>query len=202
VSASVTPPLWPEPNQKLEAAVGRALISWSVLEREVDSALELVLRIDPQVALCVTANLGTKARLDIFKASVHSLWHSEPEEETAAQTSASAKLLQSWIEAKNAFVGEADRLVHDTERMAGEFRNWMAHSQPLLLHFTDDEHHLMWGKFSARKGGVRGKIARLSPDRFDKATSEIRGLVERWHLLRQRLSRKVELLDEIEREGA
>ena len=60
----------------------------------------------------------------------------------------------------------------------------------------------MWGKFSARKGGVKGKISKLLPGPFNKATIEIRKLVERWYLFRQEVGRKIELLNEIDRSCA
>jgi hypothetical protein len=193
------PPLWPEANAELEAAIGRAVIAWSVLEREIDSALELVLRTDIELAKCITSNLGTKARLDIFRSSVHTLWHGDTVEEQDGTSASYVKSLQSWIETENTFVQEADRLASDTERMAGELRNWVAHGQPFLLHVSEDEHHWMWGRFSARKGGVKGKISKMLPHPFDEAASEIRTLVERWHTLRSKLSRRADVLNDIDR---
>lgn len=52
---------WPKANKSIEAAIGRFIIAWNVLEQQMDFAIEEMSGLDHDLATCVTANLGTKA---------------------------------------------------------------------------------------------------------------------------------------------
>jgi hypothetical protein len=104
-------------------------------------------------------NLGTKAKLDIFQALIHRL--------------ADASLDPGFIETLN-------MLCTDTGNASGELRNFLFHGGPLLMKLSDDETIEFWAKFSARKGGMRGTMVRLSPEYVDNNADHIRDLVDRW----------------------
>ena len=63
----------PENDSALEAAVGRVVIAWGVLERQIDDAIQDIYRFDFDLAWSITANLGTKSKVEIFQSAAHCL---------------------------------------------------------------------------------------------------------------------------------
>jgi hypothetical protein len=192
---TVEPLRWPEADVALEAAIGRVFIAWSVLDREIDDALRLVMRSDPHSAGCVTANLGSQAKLDIFLSLVHSLFHIADDDCEADQSERMKSAMRAYQTRENAFVQEVERLVGDTRKKAVEFRNWLAHGQPHLLKACEHLEYWVWAKQSARKGGVKVKLSKFTCEPFDAASADIRELVDRWHELAVGLPRRLEIVD-------
>ena len=58
---------WPEPDEALEAAIGRFVIAWSMLEQQVDYGIWDIIRVDDSHARSVTSNLGLKPKLEMFQ---------------------------------------------------------------------------------------------------------------------------------------
>lgn len=54
----------------IKRAVGDFIISWGILERELDTAFPVIFHTDPTLACCIYANLGTKAKLDMLSSAV------------------------------------------------------------------------------------------------------------------------------------
>jgi hypothetical protein len=154
----VTPPEWPKTDTEIEAAIGRFIIAWNVLEREIDRAIEDLYDLDYDLAWSVTANLGTKSKLDIFQSGFHIL--SEFFHECDVET--------------------VNQLVVDTSDASGEIRNVIIHGQPHHL-LMKDETWDMWVKLRARKGGVRGPMFRVHKDKFDKDIETVKALIDRWN---------------------
>ena len=46
----------------LKLQIGEFFVAWSVLEGEMDVAFHVLFRIDPNLASCIYANLGTKRK--------------------------------------------------------------------------------------------------------------------------------------------
>jgi hypothetical protein len=163
---------WPKADTDIEAALGRFIIAWNILEQQLDFAIQEISRLDYDLAHSITANLGTKAKLDIF----HSMSHS----------------LQDVF--KVAVLETVDRLVADTSTASGNLRNFIVHGQPFQLQLEDGAIEI-WAKFAARKGGVKGKCVRLSAAYADRETQSVKDLIERWIAIRKTLFEQVKILD-------
>jgi hypothetical protein len=160
-----------------EAAFGRFIIAWNMLEREIDRAIEDLYELECDLAWSVTANLGTKAKLDIFQSAFHCLkefFSGElpgcPAETLPAET--------------------ADKLVSDTAGASGEMRTFLIHGHPMKLHPSVDPNAAVemwdvWIKMRGRKGGVRGPMFRYGEQLPNEYTATVRGLIDRWHAIRQ-----------------
>jgi len=169
-------PKWPPENPKTEAGIGRFVIAWGVLEREIDMAIGDIYRLDPALTGSITANLGTKAKIEIFQSAVH-------------------------IEARGFFkkgniVGDVDTLVSDTSTASNEHRNFLAHGQPVTVLLDKEENWFV--KWVARKGGLRGRMGRLTPVLMEKALTETHELVKRWNDMRKRLAPHIEAMNAVD----
>lgn len=171
-SDDLSPPAWPDVDDETEAAIGRLVIAWGVLESEIDNAIRNVygLNDDWDLAWSMTANLGTKAKLEIFQSAVH--------------------CLEDYFDKGTA--KDVDRLVNDTATAASHHRNFVAHGQPIKLVLSDTDQRWLWMTQQARKGGPKAKIAGLTHDAFDNSSSEVRALVDRWHAFRLCLAKGME----------
>jgi hypothetical protein len=167
-------PQWPKPNARLEAALGRFLIAWNLLEQELNFAIQISLRQDYTTGLAVTANLGTKAKIDMFQALAH-------------QTA-------DWV-LDAAFLTKADALAAETGAASGNLRNFLFHGYPLHFDLSKKRSRLAWAKFAARKGGIRGHMMLIDAASIQKQTDTIRSLVERWTDLRRQISKAAEIKD-------
>jgi hypothetical protein len=155
VLGPVLPPTWPPADLETEAAIGRFVIACGLLEGEVDEAIAEILGLEQTVANAVTANLGTKSKVEIFLSAFH-------HESTFFPPS----LLE-----------EVNKLGHDTATAAGVYRTWVNHGQPGHLNLSEDEGgniQWIWSKASARKGGVSHSVSALTPDVFNNHTAAIK----------------------------
>lgn len=174
----IYPPRWPPPDIETEAAIGRLALAWGVLEKEIDEAVAALYRLDHVMGASITANLGTKAKLEICQSAVHSLGE------------------ELW--ATPDIINTIDSLVNATSRASSEHRLMFAHGQPWAIEVdTGDRWFLL--KSSARKGGVKMQGPDLSPDFFIGALEEAKSLVHRWFEFRKDLSQSDEFRQFIER---
>ena len=90
--------------------MGRFIIAWGVLERQLDAAICVLFRIDPTLGLCVTANLGSKAKVDMLLSAIYMYAEALDEDE----------------------VDEAHALLRQVANLAGQFRNSLAHGHEHL----------------------------------------------------------------------
>jgi hypothetical protein len=159
----IKPLIWPPSHQPTEAAIGRFVIAWGVLEGEIDDAIKEILCLDTTTAGGVTANLGTKAKIEIFLSTFYHESELFPE-----------SLLET-----------ANKLGHDTASASGVYRNWVAHGRPILTADEKYEHlQWIWSQPAARKGGIKHSISALTPHIFDNHTIKVKSISERWHQLR------------------
>ena len=114
----------------MEKAIGRFLISWGALERELDQGISIFLDLHGPLALCVTANLGTKGKLDLLRSACTEFYC-------------------------NYDCDAMDRVHAILNRIAdlsGRVRNTAAHGQPIVLRAIGDiEERWTWARYSARK---------------------------------------------------
>jgi hypothetical protein len=162
----------PKADLATEAAFGQFVIAWSMIEQQLDFAIHEISGMDWDLASCVTANLGTKAKLDIFHAMAHCL-----------RDVLSPELLAM-----------VDRLVADTGNASGRLRNFVIHGQPVQVELADGRAPF-WAKLSARKGGLSGPMVRFSPVYVTEQVEAVKALFARWESARAAIFRLVEFLD-------
>ena len=66
-------PLRPRPNPELEAALGRLLTMWSILEHHLAESFTGLLGIDVRMALCLSANMQFQARVNALRSILSEL---------------------------------------------------------------------------------------------------------------------------------
>jgi hypothetical protein len=121
-------PQYPPSDERLEAAMGRFIIAWGVLERQLDGGIAILLQIDGTLSLCVSANLGTKAKVEMLM--------------SAANMSGEA--------IGDDLADGAIACLRKISKMSGRFRNTLAHGQPSLWD-VDDAPIWKWTRASARE---------------------------------------------------
>ena len=187
----VYPPSWPPGDPDTEAAIGRFVIAWGLLELQIDEAIGDIFDVEHTMQSSIVANLGTKSKIEIFL----SAFHIESEFFPAPM------------------LAEVNKLGHDTATAAGVYRVWVAHGQPFRMEpNSKDEDPVsegaetfepfwIWAKTHARKGGVMSSMARLTPEIFNNHTEAIKRLVDRWHSIRQRMARPLTVLRYVKRDA-
>ncbi len=172
----IPPSKWPESNPDLEAALGRCLIAWGILERRIGEAIEQVLRVDSDLAMSVTVNLSAGSKLQMFQSLIHSL---------------GPDVFGQQV------VDAVDKLVARTDKAVGDYRNFLSHGQPWPVVLPEGE-TWVWAWFQARKGGVRGKMRKFTAGSMDCIYGDIRKLEDEWYRLQLSLKRGGEFLDFME----
>jgi len=61
---------YPKVSRHLERQIGAFFIAWGLMERELDISFNVLFRIDPTLAACIPANLGTKAKIDVLASAI------------------------------------------------------------------------------------------------------------------------------------
>jgi hypothetical protein len=163
---------WPKPNKSIEAALGRFIIAWNVLEQQVDFAIHEMTGLDHDLATCVTANLGTKAKLDMCQALAHCM----------------GSVIGSSL------LSEIDKLAGETANASGQLRNFIFHGQPFQF-IAEQGSKDIWIKLSARKGGVRGPMVRLSSKYANDCVATTKDLVKRWEAVREKVLKELSIYD-------
>jgi hypothetical protein len=180
----VYPPQWPPPDPATEAAIGQFVIAWGLLELQIDEAIGDILGIDHPAQTCVTANLGTKSKIEIFLSTF------DRESEMFPP----------------GMLEEVNKLGHDTATAAGVYRVWVAHGRPFKISdpAKDDEdnpeHRWIWMKAKARKGGPGGSFSLLTPEIFQRYTESTKLLIDRWNSIRSRMERGLRILKHVRRD--
>lgn len=160
-------PYWPELGVEVEAALGRFVIAWAMLEHEVDGILTDLLMIDSAPGMKVTASLMTLAKLKLSRSLFSELRGLDPVMRVGAAREA-----------------EFDRLVRETERM-NERRNEIIHGRPAYM---EDPPLAIWIKWGSGKAGLKGRFFPLGAKTFSQETAETRKLAEAWSALRSELT--------------
>ena len=155
VKTSLNPPVWPPSDPETEAAIGRLVLAWGVLELQIDLAIGAVYQLSFVPGMALTANLGTKAKLEICQAGIHVLYD---------RLTPSGDIRMT-----------VDALVSKTSQLSTDIRLIIAHGYPVSLKMNDGsfESWLLM-KHSARKGGLKARGYELEPDPFDKAVDEVK----------------------------
>jgi hypothetical protein len=177
-------PSGPLANLDTEAAIGKFVIAWGLLEIEIDAAIGDILTLSPPLQSSITANLGTKSKIEIFLSAFHTESNFFP-----------ALMLD-----------QANKLGHDTATAAGVYRVWIAHGAPFRFNVeeidpeADEKKKWVWAKTSARKGGVGWSIAFFTKEIFEKNTESIKELITRWNDFRIKMAPRLEVLERVRME--
>lgn len=59
-----------DPDAKLGRALGRFVVAWGNLEQQLDIGFHVLFHTDPTLAICLYANLGTKAKIDTLQSAI------------------------------------------------------------------------------------------------------------------------------------
>jgi hypothetical protein len=156
-------PKYPPRHSVMEESMGRFLLVWSILEIQLDSGIAALLCIDSTLGLTITANLGTKAKLDIL----HSI------------ISMSGKLLDT------ALCDRGHTCLDKIADLSGRHRNTLAHGSVIRA-----QDGWRWHRMSARKS-LDVKYYYAPATRWKKAATEVRKATrdwcriyqEMWHIL-------------------
>lgn len=144
-------------SDDIERRMGQLIIAWGALERELDLSFPLILRMQNMLALCVTANLGTMAKLDILRSAV-SMYQPLLSERTAK---AATKVLNTIAD------------------LTGKIRTPIAHGQPWQFsNEPDDQWH--WLRFQSR-GSLKAWKYSYDENDFNDSIQELECATLAWH---------------------
>lgn len=171
-------PYLPERDLKVERAIGRFIVAWGSLEREIDSAIHDLLLTSRSTGMAVTANLAIRGKLDLvhalfekLRSGPDALWHPISEE---------------WEK-------RFDDLVNMTAKANSDSRIPLVHSQPTRMQL-DSVDQAFWIKPAARKGGWRGSGVSYTKKYLDKRTDTVVKLLNEWALARAHWKRGIEAM--------
>jgi hypothetical protein len=95
-------------------AMGELMFAWGILERELDLGIAALFGVNPTLATCITANLGTRSKVDMLRSGV--------------------SMLKACL--GETLTDEALSTLGEIEKLTGAARTPVAHGQPLVF---DDE---------------------------------------------------------------
>jgi hypothetical protein len=59
-----------DPDARLAAGIGKFIVAWGDVEQQLDIAFHVLFHTDPTLAMCIYANLGTKAKIEILQSAI------------------------------------------------------------------------------------------------------------------------------------
>jgi hypothetical protein len=157
-------PYLPASDPTVERAIGRFIIVWGALEREIDNAIHDLLLAGMSSGLLVTANLAIRAKLDL----VHALF----EKLRAGDNPIWRPISAEWE-------SRFDTLVNMTAKANTASRIPIVHSQPAAIRLEGGDRPF-WVRWVARKGGLRGTGVSYSEAFLDEQTETVIELVNEW----------------------
>ena len=139
----------PDDNPRLEQNVGKFIVAWGLIERELDNMIAALFNLDPTLSLCIASNLGTKAKLDIIRSAASML---EP---------ALGELLKNKIH----------DLANAISDHSGKNRNTLAHGQP-SYYGVEGQQDWRWTRISAREK-LKATVYPTDPDHWLNESKEV-----------------------------
>lgn len=118
-----------EINKSHAEGIGSFMINWGCLEHTIDLLFPIVFRIDPTLSLCISANLGTKAKIEMLQSALTMLSPILPLDQLST--------IQECLK---------QALAYSTKH-----RNFIAHGRPIFTTPVNGEISWSWGRFAARK---------------------------------------------------
>ena len=146
----------PDDNPRLEQSLGKFIVAWGIIERELDNMIAALFNLDPTLSLCITSNLGTKSKLDIIR-------------------SAASMLEPALGETLN---NEIHDLANATSDHSGKNRNVRAHGQPAAYAIEEGPREWRWTRTSAREK-LKATIYPRDPDHWLNESKEVIGIARK-----------------------
>lgn len=140
----------PDDNPRLEQNLGKFIVAWGIIERELDNMIAVLFNLDPTLSLCITSNLGTKAKIEIILSAASML---EP---------ALGETLKNEIHS----------LANATSDHSGKNRNAIAHGQPAAYGVEGETRDWRWARTSAREK-LKTTIFPRDPDHWLNESKEV-----------------------------
>ena len=122
-------PLRPSPNPEFEAALGRLLIMWGMLEHHLAESFSGLLGIDVRMALCLSANMQFQSRINALRSILSEI--RERGQITAEE--------YEW----------ADSCMVEIVDLGTNARNVLVHAPSIYI---EDENIWVWADTRAKKG--------------------------------------------------
>lgn len=144
-------------HQAVEMAMGHFLMTWGVLEGELDKGIAVVFDISTMLSLCISSNMGTKAKIDSLRSgiSMHGEFLSQ------------------------ALMKRADKTLLKITSLSNEWRNTLAHGFPIDLPDDANKYAWHWGRQSARKQ-LDMTAMEMNPRRWRAATRDVKAVTKDW----------------------
>lgn len=168
-------PYLPARDSKIERAVGRFIIAWGALEREIDSAIHDLLFTHLRTGVKVTANLAMRAKLDLIHALFEELRSGDD---------------PVWYPVSKEWEKRFDDLVNMTAKANADSRIPIVHSQPMVIKMEDGEIPF-FVRSAARKGGWKGSGVTYTKALLDRHTQSVINLIHEWAAARAHWKRAV-----------
>jgi hypothetical protein len=178
-------PYLPARDVKVERAVGRFIIAWGALEREIDCAIHDLLFTNLRTGMIVTANLAMRAKLDL----VHALF----EELRCDDKAVWRPISEDWED-------RFDKLINMTAKANAEARIPIVHSQPMAIKLEKGDLPI-WMRMAARKGGLRGSGITYTKSYLDKQTQTVVELIHEWAAARSHWQSAIEAIRSADADG-
>lgn len=151
-----------EVEPEYAALLGRFVIAWGHAEDALDALFFILFKTDPTLSICISANLGVKAKIDILASAV--------------------TMLREAIAKKD--VEEAHTMLREMGDLSAKYRNLLAHGRPMIP--GDHEDGWQWVRFTARNELVMIQ-AGTDEEFWETAIEETENLRHRMFRLRNRL---------------
>lgn len=171
-------PYLPPSDIKVERAIGRFIIAWGALEREIDGAIHELLLTSLETGVLVTANMAVRAKLDLAHALFEKLRAGED---------------PLWYPISPEWEKRFDTLVNETAKANAESRIPIVHSQPQFIHWEDGDRPF-WVRMTARKGGLRGMGVTYTKKFLDDQTATVIRLAHEWSDARSHWKRGLNIM--------
>jgi hypothetical protein len=168
-------PYLPLGDIKVERAIGRFIIAWGALEREIDSAIHELMLTGLGTGALVTANLAIRAKLDL----AHGLF----EQLRGGDDPIWRAISLDWER-------RFDKLINMTAKANAEARIPIVHSQPMAMRLEGGDRPF-WVRMTARKGGLKGSGVTYSKEYLDLQTKGVIELIHEWAAARAHWKRGI-----------
>lgn len=145
-------PKYPPRHSVMEESMGRFMLVWGVLEVHLDSGIAAIYCLEPTLALGISANSGTKAKLDMLHTGI----------------SMSSDFLSESLSER------AHKSLNKISDLSGRHRNALAHGSPV-----EAPDGWRWHRVSARQS-LDVTYFYAPATRWKKAATEVRKATREW----------------------
>lgn len=151
-------PLRPRPNPEFEAALGRLLTMWSILEHYLAESFTGLLGLDVRMALCLSANMQFQARVNSLRSIL-------------------SELQDRMLIDKEEYES-ADSCLVEINDLASNARNILVHAPSIYI---EDEGIWVWADTRAKKG-LKIKTIKQDASDLTALTELVEDARNRWFL--------------------